>query len=145
MAAHFHVRRSFQGFAGGRFVVDGSSQLVAPCDILVPAAREGVITSANAHLIETRLVIEAANGPITFAADEILRERGIIVIPDLFANAGGVTVSYFEWVKNITHMPFGLMERRQRQHENSLLTATLERMLDTTFPPDIVNLGGAGN
>ena len=143
LAAHFQTHRSFEDFPGGRFQRDGAAQLTAPCDILVPAARESVITGANARLVRARVVIEAANGPVTFEADEILRDRGIIVIPDLFANAGGVTVSYFEWVKNITHMPFGLMERRQRQHENSLLTATLERMLNTSFPPDLANMGGA--
>lgn len=143
LAAHFHAHRSFEGFAGGRFERDSAALLTAACDILVPAAREGVISGSNARAVQARVVVEAANGPVTFEADTILRHRGTIVIPDLFANAGGVTVSYFEWVKNITHMPFGLMERRQRQHENSLLSATLERMLNTTFPPDVANLGGA--
>lgn len=143
LAAHFQTHRSFENFAGGQFQRDGAALLTAPCDILAPAARESVITGANAKFVQARVVIEAANGPVTFEADDILRTRGIIVIPDLFANAGGVTVSYFEWVKNIAHMPFGLMERRQRQHENSLLTTTLERMLNTSFPPDVANLGGA--
>lgn len=143
LQAHFASGRTFEAFPGGRFVPEGNELLVAPCDILVPAARESVINANNAIHVQARVVIEAANGPVTFDGDRVLRERGVVVIPDLFANAGGVTVSYFEWVKNIAHMPFGLMERRRRQYENSLLTSTLERMLNTKFPDAITSLGGA--
>lgn len=121
------------GFSGGDYSADGQAALVTPCDILIPAALEGAIHEGNAVHVSARLVVEAANGPVTFAADKILRENGIVVIPDLFANAGGVTVSYFEWVKNITHMPFGLMERRQREHENRLLLQTFESMLGSAI------------
>lgn len=140
---HFVEHRSFRDYTGGRFVEDGAAVLTSDCDILIPAARESVITTTNAAEIRTRVIVEAANGPVTFAADALLRERGIVIIPDLFANAGGVTVSYFEWVKNITHLPFGLMERRQRLHDNSRLTAALENMLSTRFPLDPKELGGA--
>ncbi|MER8824689.1 Glu/Leu/Phe/Val dehydrogenase [Mesorhizobium sp. M0991] len=140
---HFTMHKTFTEFPGGAFHPDGDKFLTGACDILIPAAREGVFNSANAPLVQARLLVEAANGPVTFEADRILRQRGVVIIPDLFANAGGVTVSYFEWVKNITHMPFGLMERRQRQHENSLLTSTLESMLKTKFPDAIASLGGA--
>jgi glutamate dehydrogenase (NAD(P)+) len=143
LAAYFRAHRTFKGYPNGEFISDGNGLLLEECDILVPAARESVITGGNAELIRAAVVVEAANGPVTFEADAILRRRGVVVIPDLFANAGGVTVSYFEWVKNIAHMPFGLMERRRRQYENSLLTSTLERMLDTKFPVDISALGGA--
>ncbi|GLQ12508.1 glutamate dehydrogenase [Devosia yakushimensis] len=139
---HFAAYRTFEEFAGGQFAKSSSDLLTTPCDILIPAAREGVITGENAHAIAARVIVEAANGPITFEADAILRDRGVVIIPDLFANAGGVTVSYFEWVKNIAHMPFGLMERRRRQYENTLLTSTLERTLNTKFPDTIANLGG---
>lgn len=142
LRAHFTRHGTFNGFPDGEFAADGAALLELVCDILVPAARESVITGANATRIKAKIIVEAANGPVTFQADSILRDRGILVIPDLFANAGGVTVSYFEWVKNIAHMSFGLMERRHRQHESALLTATLERMLDTTFPPDALP-GGA--
>jgi glutamate dehydrogenase (NAD(P)+) len=144
LSAFFKEHQTFEGFGGGRYIAGGTDLLASACDILVPAAREGVINAANAPNVQARIVVEAANGPVTSEADRILRERGIVVIPDLFANAGGVTVSYFEWVKNIAHMPFGLMERRRRQYENNMLTSTLERILDTKFPASVTNLEGAG-
>jgi glutamate dehydrogenase (NAD(P)+) len=74
--------------------------LFQPCDILIPAAVENQITSRNAHLVQTRVLCEAANGPTTPPADEVLQKKGVFVIPDILANAGGVTVSYFEWVQD---------------------------------------------
>lgn len=113
------------------------------CDILIPAARESVITTNNADDINTRLIVEAANGPVTFAADRQLRDRGVIIIPDIFANAGGVTVSYFEWVKNITHIPFGLMESGHRKREGFLLSTALGDLIGKSLPVDLVdNFGG---
>lgn len=140
---HMSRHRTFRGFSGGMFVENGAALLEAECDVLIPAARESAITSANATRVRAKVIVEAANGPVTFAADGVLRERGVVIIPDLFANAGGVTVSYFEWVKNITHLPFGLMERRQRMHDNSRLTAALETMLNTRSPIDPKEFAGA--
>jgi len=80
--------------------------------------------------------VEAANGPTTFEADRILKERGITVLPDLYVNAGGVIVSYFEWVKNLTHIPFGLMERRHHETGHRILAQSLETMTGTRFPTD---------
>ncbi|MEM8803947.1 MAG: Glu/Leu/Phe/Val dehydrogenase, partial [Pseudomonadota bacterium] len=96
-----------------QYVEDGASVLEKECDILIPAALEGVINLSNAERINTKLIIEAANGPVTAGADAILREKGVVIIPDMYANAGGVTVSYFEWVKNLSHIRFGRMQRRQ--------------------------------
>ena len=107
---------------------DGSKVLEAECDILVPAALEGVINLQNAPRIKAPLIIEAANGPVTAGADELLRERGTVVIPDLYANAGGVTVSYFEWVKNLSHIRFGRMQRRQEEARHELIVNELERL-----------------
>ena len=82
------------------------------CDILIPAALENIITVKNVDKIKTKVIIEASNGPISFNADKILNSKGVIILPDIYVNAGGVVVSYFEWVKNISHIRFGRMEKR---------------------------------
>ncbi|QDY68864.1 Glu/Leu/Phe/Val family dehydrogenase [Qingshengfaniella alkalisoli] len=115
-------------FPGATFIENGAMLLEEECDILVPAALEGVINLNNAANISANLIIEAANGPITFGADEILRKKGIVIIPDMYANAGGVTVSYFEWVKNLSHIRFGRMQRRQEEARHQLLVDELERL-----------------
>ena len=112
----------------GQYVADGSSLLEAECDILIPAAMEAVINTSNAARIKAPLIIEAANGPITAGADETLRAKGVVIIPDMFANAGGVTVSYFEWVKNLSHIRFGRMQRRQEEGRHQMLIDELERL-----------------
>ena len=117
-----------EGFPDAAFISEGSSVLESECDILIPAALEGVIHAENAARINAKLIIEAANGPITAAADEVLRERDVVVIPDLYANAGGVTVSYFEWVKNLSHIRFGRMERRAQEATQALMLTELERL-----------------
>lgn len=116
------------GFPDGEFSPQGKEALEADCDILIPAALEGVINAENAARIKAKLILEAANGPITAEADEILRKHGIVIIPDLYANAGGVTVSYFEWVKNLSHIRFGRMERRAQEATNAMMLAELERL-----------------
>lgn len=116
------------GYPKAEFVADGASLLELDCDILIPAAHEAVIHLGNAARIKAPLIVEAANGPITFGADEILRKKGIVVIPDLYVNAGGVTVSYFEWVKNLSHIRFGRMQRRAEEARSRLLVEELERL-----------------
>jgi len=134
LKTHLLKTGSVAGFAGGEISAPNMGALCDACDILIPAAAEGAITSANADGIRARLIVEAANGPVTKAADAILRERGVVIIPDLFANAGGVVVSYFEWVKNLSHIPFGLMERRLEEDEHRLLARSLEQMTGRSFP-----------
>ncbi len=96
---HLQTTRSFEGFEGAERI--GNSELLElDCDVLLPAATENQITSHNAEKIRCKILAEGANGPTTAAADEILYEKGIFVIPDILANAGGVTVSYFEWVQD---------------------------------------------
>jgi len=116
------------GYPRGIFVEDGSKVLEEDCDILIPAALEGVINLSNAARVKAPLIIEAANGPITAGADEILRGQGTVIIPDMYANAGGVTVSYFEWVKNLSHIRFGRMQRRQEEARHQLIVGELERL-----------------
>jgi len=103
------------------------------CDILIPAAFEGVINLSNADRIPARLIVEAANGPITAGADEVLRRKGTVIIPDMYANAGGVTVSYFEWVKNLSHIRFGRMQRRAEEAKQQMLIDELEAMTGSNF------------
>jgi len=117
-----------KGYPDATYVFEGIGVIEKECDILIPAALEGVITRENAPRIQTRLIIEAANGPVTAGADEILREKGVVIIPDLYANAGGVTVSYFEWVKNLSHIRFGRMQRRQEEARHQLIVDELERL-----------------
>jgi glutamate dehydrogenase (NAD(P)+) len=117
-----------KGCPEGTYHEDGLRMLEAECDILIPAAVEGVINMHNANAIKAPLIIEAANGPITAGADDILRHRGTVIIPDLYANAGGVTVSYFEWVKNLSHIRFGRMQRRQEEARHQLIVDELERL-----------------
>jgi len=125
---HLRTTGGVRDFPGGSFDADSARALELDCDILIPAAMEGVIHAGNADRIQARLVVEAANGPITAEGDEILRKRGTVILPDLYANAGGVTVSYFEWVKNLQQISFGRLERRQEEARHALLVEELERL-----------------
>jgi glutamate dehydrogenase (NAD(P)+) len=125
-----------RGFPGADYLEDGVRALEEPCDILIPAALEGVINLSNAHRVQAPLIIEAANGPVTAGANNILRDKGTVIIPDLYANAGGVTVSYFEWVKNLSHIRFGRMQRRQEEARHQMLIDELERLVGRPVSAD---------
>ncbi|MFA9461951.1 Glu/Leu/Phe/Val family dehydrogenase [Thiohalorhabdus sp. Cl-TMA] len=114
-----------RGFPGGTFSEDGAGALELDCDLLIPAALEAQIHSGNARNIRAPVVVEAANGPVTFRADEILRERGVVVLPDSLVNVGGVTVSYFEWIRNLSHIRFGRMQRRHDELRGTQMAALL--------------------
>ena len=116
------------GYPGAAYSANGAAVLEADCDILIPAALEGVIHLGNAARIRAPLIVEAANGPITAGADDILRAKGAVIVPDMYANAGGVTVSYFEWVKNLSHIRFGRMQRRSEESQHMMLVNELERL-----------------
>jgi glutamate dehydrogenase (NAD(P)+) len=113
-------------FPGAESIINSADALELDCDILVPAALENVIDANNAPHIKAKIIAEAANGPLTPEADEIFVKRGILVIPDMYLNAGGVTVSYFEWLKNLSHMRFGRMEKRFQENMNSHILDQLE-------------------
>ena len=119
------------GYPDATLLEDGAELLEKECDILIPAALEGVINLTNADRVKAPLIIEAANGPVTAGADEILREKGTVIIPDMYANAGGVTVSYFEWVKNLSHIRFGRMQRRQEEARHQLVVDELEGLSES--------------
>ena len=123
-----------EGFPNSNFEPDGAKILAYPCDILIPAAMEGVISEKNASNLQCKVVAEAANGPVTYKADQILNEKNIFIIPDAYLNAGGVTVSYFEWLKNLSHVKFGRMDRRfaeaQSQKIIELMEGALGKVLD---------------
>jgi glutamate dehydrogenase (NAD(P)+) len=119
------------GYPDAQLMEDGAKLLEQDCDILIPAALEGVINLTNADRVKAPLIIEAANGPVTAGADEILRNKGTVIIPDMYANAGGVTVSYFEWVKNLSHIRFGRMQRRQEEARHQLVVDQLEGLSES--------------
>jgi glutamate dehydrogenase (NAD(P)+) len=128
---------SIQNFPDATTFDNPKAGLELDCDILVPAALQNQITADNAERITAPLIAEAANGPTTSDADAILRQRGTVIIPDIYANAGGVTVSYFEWVKNLSHMRFGLMEKRIGIRTQRQMISGIETMTERTFPPPI--------
>lgn len=126
---HRKATKSILNFPGAKNVQGGSAMgLELPCDILIPAALEGVIHKDNAANIKAKIIGEAANGPITAEADEILIKKGIHVIPDTFLNAGGVTVSYFEWLKNLSHVRYGRLEKRFSENMFAEIIYSLENM-----------------
>ncbi len=122
-----------KGYPEAAFVEDGSSVLEMECDLLIPAALEGVIHKGNAHRIKARVVAEAANGPTTFAADEILVNNGVTILPDAYVNAGGVVVSYFEWVRNLSHIRFGRMEKRFEESRGRQIIEAIQESTGKVF------------
>lgn len=126
---HLLQHGTVKDFPGSRFEPAGAMVLEKECDLLIPAAMEGQITRDNADRINAKVVVEAANGPVTFEADEILNRKGIIVLPDILVNAGGVIVSYFEWVRNLSHIRFGRMEKRYDELRSTQYAALLEEIV----------------
>jgi glutamate dehydrogenase (NAD(P)+) len=125
---------SILGFPGATSLASSDEALELECDVLIPAALENQITADNAPRIRAKIVAEAANGPTTAAAEEILLERGVMIIPDVYLNAGGVTVSYFEWLKNLSHVRFGRMEKRFEQRALDSLLGVVEEVAGRKLP-----------
>lgn len=125
-----------KGFPGVTFVASSPDMLEADCDILIPAALERQITTENAPRIKARLIAEAANGPLTFEANEYLTKNGSFILPDVYLNAGGVTVSYFEWIKNLSHIRFGRMEQRMDEIRGGQIVDLIEKMVGRKVPEE---------
>ena len=138
LKTHILENGSVKGFNG--YVDKGSEILEEDADILIPAAMELVINKENADKIKTPLIIEAANGPVSSEADEMLSKKGVVIIPDLYANAGGVTVSYFEWIKNLSRIRLGRLQRRAQENQTSLMIKALEKMTGSSFPEEYKDL-----
>jgi glutamate dehydrogenase (NAD(P)+) len=117
---------SILNFPGATNIFNTSDALELDCDVLIPAALENQITIENASRIKARIILEGANGPTTPEAEAILLKRGALIIPDVYANAGGVTVSYFEWLKNLSHVRFGRMGKRYDEGEDRRLLQAIE-------------------
>ena len=130
--------KGVSGYPGAKTLKKSADGLEIECDILIPAALEKQITDQNANRIKAKIIAEAANGPITPAAEDILLKKGIMIVPDIYVNAGGVTVSYFEWLKNLSHVRFGRMEKRFDEQNQRNLIKLVEDLTGKTVSKDIV-------
>jgi glutamate dehydrogenase (NAD(P)+) len=131
---HRKATGSILNFPGATNFTKNTDALEMECDVLIPAALENVIDGENAPRVKAKIIGEAANGPLTPDADEVFAQKGILVIPDMFLNAGGVTVSYFEWLKNLSHVRYGRLEKRFTENQNNALLDQMERL--TSKPVD---------
>lgn len=136
LKAYQLANKGFKGYPHGKFIEKSKEMLTYACDILIPAALENQITAENADKIQAKIIGEAANGPVTQEAEKILLKKGILVIPDMYLNAGGVTVSYFEWLKNLSRVSFGKLEKRYDQEKYRKLLATIENATGERFTSD---------
>lgn len=127
---------SIVGYPGSTHLGDARAVLECACDVLVPAALEGQITKENAARIQAKIIAEGANGPVDADGDDILRDKGVLILPDIYANAGGVTVSYFEWLRNLQHVRFGRMSKRSEQATQERIVQAVERATGTPFDVD---------
>jgi glutamate dehydrogenase (NAD(P)+) len=127
---------SIVGFPEASSLPENTDALECECDILIPAALECQITSENAPRIRAKIIAEAANGPTTAAAEATLHQKGILILPDLYLNAGGVTVSYFEWLKNLSHVRFGRMSKRFEEASQLAMLSTLEQLTGKSLTPE---------
>ena len=140
IAMHRAETGSIRSYPNAELIVNPNDGLELECDILVPAALENQLTAENAPRIKASIVAEAANGPTTPAADEILQERGIMIIPDTFLNAGGVTVSYFEWLRNLSHVRFGRLGKRFEDRTQHAMRRAVEKATDYKFSDEELEL-----
>jgi len=128
-----------------RFVESASQILEADCEILIPAALEGVVNKSNMNKIQARVISEAANGPLTYTAANYLEQQGAIIIPDMYCNAGGVTVSYFEWLKNLGHVQFGRLTKTAEENSKKDFLTTLQKLAGRELNKEEYNLLSRGS
>jgi len=133
VARHQKTTGSILNFPGAKNLTPTQRALELECDILIPAALENQITAENAPRIRAKILAEAANGPTTAEAEKILLARGVLIIPDVFLNAGGVTVSYFEWIKNLSHVRFGRVGKRFEEAAYDRMVSAIEQATGRTF------------
>ena len=126
-------------FPTTKTIKNSADLLSYDCDILIPAALENVVSLDNVDNIKAKIICEAANGPITYRADQRLRENGKIIIPDIYANAGGVTVSYFEWIRNTSHIRMGRLNKRYEEHRGEAILKAIEQISPNKLPKDMIN------
>jgi len=131
--SHRKATGSILNFPGATNITDSAAALELACDVLIPAALESVFTKQNAPRIKAKIILEGANGPTTPEADPIFRDKGMLVIPDIYCNAGGVTVSYFEWLKNLSHVRFGRMQKRHEQANELTMLKAIEESTGRKF------------
>jgi glutamate dehydrogenase (NAD(P)+) len=134
---HQKTTGSILNFPGAQNIMPTNRALELACDILIPAALENQLTAENAPRVKAKIVAEAANGPTTAEAEKILLERGVFIIPDLYLNAGGVTVSYFEWIKNLSHVRFGRVGKRFEEASFERLLNAVEKATGRVFAEDV--------
>ncbi|MCM2269022.1 MAG: Glu/Leu/Phe/Val dehydrogenase [Thermoanaerobaculia bacterium] len=142
--AHRQETGSLLDFPGATNLPERTSALELECDILVPAALENQITDENVDRIRAKIIGEGANGPVTSAASDALYRRGVMVVPDMYLNAGGVTVSYFEWLKNLSHVRFGRMEKRFEERAYRKLLGAVEQLTDKRYSEDQLAVFASG-
>jgi glutamate dehydrogenase (NAD(P)+) len=130
---HRNETKSITNFPKAKTIKNSREVLEYECDVLIPAALESQITSENAPRIKAKIIAEGANGPVTADAEDILLKKGILIIPDMYLNAGGVTVSYFEWLKNISHVRFGRMEKRFEENTQRRMVEAVEELVGRNF------------
>lgn len=130
---HHKKTGSIKGFKKAKTLPESGDCLEVECDVLVPAALENQITMDNVQKVRCRVVAEAANGPTTPKAEQYLQKQGVVVLPDIFMNAGGVTVSYFEWTKNLSHLRYGRLEKRLDHLRRNRFVSAVEGLVDQEF------------
>ncbi|MGE0101725.1 MAG: Glu/Leu/Phe/Val dehydrogenase [Blastocatellales bacterium] len=144
LVKHRNETGSIGNFPGAKTISETLSALEMECDVLIPAALENQITEENAGRIKARIIVEGANGPTTPAAEQILLQKNVLIIPDIYANAGGVTVSYFEWLKNLSHVRIGRMGKRYEQLTELRMMHMMEMLTGSKFSEEQITAAAKG-